>query len=472
MTASEIEQRAQLLISARRWQDVIDLVAPQFAASPTVRLCGLLAQAFLFTEQPDRAHQAALQALDADPQNDWVYRILGDCLSALGRAEEALEAFRIATTLAPESALTWCELASEYTRWNRVPESLEAIRRALALDPDIERCQLVATYVYANAGDWDASEAAAQALLRLDSSNHVALERLGVVARGRDNRTDLAAGLFRQALMLRPDSPMYLDHYIAALLDLGKPEEALAIAQEITQTTGGNAAAWCHVARAQARARRFDEALEAADRAVVCDPSSSTAHRLRSAALWDLGRMAEAMAAIREATRHATKTTGNQLPWVIRARFAASAGLPAEADESIAQARAVHPTSALVERYAASVALAREDVELATAAAGRAHEFAPGSADAWLASGFAAVAANDWPTARDAFSRASALDGDCCTAMGKLLCDLHLDGNAEPVQARRQHVLQRPNDCRCHLRAAVAALQLGEPHAPEGKLTR
>ena len=104
------------------------------------------------------------------------------------------------------------------------------------------------------------------------------------------------------------------------LVELGRYEEASAVLTQLLAREPEVAPAWCLFAQAQIAAGDSNSGLDAAERAASLEPENEWAHRLRSAALQNLGRPG-AIAAAREAVAAAPHVwlTHNRLATVLAA---------------------------------------------------------------------------------------------------------------------------------------------------------
>ena len=81
-------------------------------------------------------HQKILERVLKEHPNDWpAYNQLGAGLHEQGKFQQAIEAFREATLVAPKSPMAWSNLGSEYMQIGQFAEGTESLRRGLALDP-------------------------------------------------------------------------------------------------------------------------------------------------------------------------------------------------------------------------------------------------------------------------------------------------------------------------------------------------
>ncbi|MGL6222017.1 MAG: methyltransferase domain-containing protein [Steroidobacteraceae bacterium] len=92
----------------------------------------------LVFQRGDRAHGVALlqRSVRSDPGNPHAWLNLGNMLIGMGRDEDGSTAYEHATRLAPEMWQGWFNRATCLQRLRRVPETLECLKRAIALKPD------------------------------------------------------------------------------------------------------------------------------------------------------------------------------------------------------------------------------------------------------------------------------------------------------------------------------------------------
>jgi eukaryotic-like serine/threonine-protein kinase len=82
-------------------------------------------------------HQKILDRVLKEHPNDWpAYNQLGAGLHEQGKFQQAIEAFRKATLVAPKSPMAWSNLGVEYLQIGQFAEATESLRRGLAIDPN------------------------------------------------------------------------------------------------------------------------------------------------------------------------------------------------------------------------------------------------------------------------------------------------------------------------------------------------
>ncbi|MGW8224410.1 MAG: tetratricopeptide repeat protein [Anaerolineales bacterium] len=90
----------------------------------------------LHAGHPDEAYEVCQKAVDRDPADGQAHAILGEALSALGKDEQAMEHFSLATQLSPHKAGPWLSLASAYQRTGQINKTIETLRTASHAVPD------------------------------------------------------------------------------------------------------------------------------------------------------------------------------------------------------------------------------------------------------------------------------------------------------------------------------------------------
>ena len=169
----------------------------------------------------------------------------------------------------------------------------------------------------------------------------------------------------------------------AAMIDLGRHDQAALLLGRIVAGAPEHARAWCLLARALLGSGRHGDATLAARRASALNPADDWPHRLASTALIGQGQLADALA---EAT----------------------------------QARTLAPHAWRPQVCLAQAAMAARKLELAGDAAGAALAIAPDEPDVHFTAGRVALASGDAVAARSHQARALAMDPAHSGAMNEL----------------------------------------------------
>jgi len=84
----------------------------------------------------EECYQSYLRALDLNPKTLGIQMNIGSALIRLGRFDEGLQHHQRQTEITPTMGLAWETLAKDYLNHNRLPEALDASRKASELAPE------------------------------------------------------------------------------------------------------------------------------------------------------------------------------------------------------------------------------------------------------------------------------------------------------------------------------------------------
>lgn len=197
---------------------------------------------------------------------------LGDDLTRLGRATEALAILNEAASRVPRSAEVQNNLGQTLMALGRVPEGLTAFEKAVKLDPRLAVAHGNLALAYVN------SSRLPEALPHFERA--VALEPNSAL-----HRADLATGLallgrspeanvqFEKAISLAPDNPDFRVQYGHALVESGQLDRAITQFNDALSLDSSHALAHLQLAQALQRLGRTAEAREHYQTALQLDPS-------------------------------------------------------------------------------------------------------------------------------------------------------------------------------------------------------
>ncbi len=249
----------------------------------------------------DEALAAFLRAAQLKPGYADAQANSGAMLTTLGRHADALTMLLPVQQMKPNDPDLWANIAAASWGLKRSQDALTSYRNALALQPthlralnnlaallvDLDQAQEgldqadAALRVHPNAADLHVTRA--KALLKL-------------------NRADEAQTAADAALALDADHPSARLMQADLLLERGETAEALPLYDAIARLPAApaNLLIGAFVGRGACLhgLKRFEEALQAFNRAMALGPLSAEAHHLHSNTLFDLGRTADALAAL------------------------------------------------------------------------------------------------------------------------------------------------------------------------------
>jgi tetratricopeptide (TPR) repeat protein len=134
-----------------------------------------------------------------------LFRLLGNCLSAQGKPDEAVAECRAAIRLKPDWAAAHCSLGYALRSQGQLDAAAAEFREALRLNSNIVLAHEGLGRTLWDLGKLDEAAAELRATIRLWPNHYVDHYNLGHVLRAQ-GKHDEAAAEFRAALRLKPDS--------------------------------------------------------------------------------------------------------------------------------------------------------------------------------------------------------------------------------------------------------------------------
>ena len=250
-----------------------------------------LAEAYRKTGQAAAAIPYYAESLRRTPADLDARRNYAQALIDGGRSAEAVLLLEPA---APEDAGAWNTLGAAYLGAGRPGPSVEALRRALRIDPDLPEPYVNLGNALSRMGDLRGAAEALASAIRLQPGSAGAHNNLASILQAR-GEMDQAAGYFERAIQLDPD--LSVAHYnygrlLAERKDYGHAVTQLSAALQLDPRFAEAAAALGMVLR---RMGRVQPAIDACRRALKIKPDLATARYNLALALLDTGDKAGAI---------------------------------------------------------------------------------------------------------------------------------------------------------------------------------
>jgi tetratricopeptide (TPR) repeat protein len=249
-----------------------------------------------------QAERLCRQVLQAEPGNAEAWQLLGTVLYDSGKLPEAIDAFRRALSLCPTDASSHYRLALALASLGQRAPAIAHFRQALHLQPDHGEALAHLGVALAEEGQRQEAIACFQQALRLHPTAAPTLHNLGV-AQAQEGRLAEAVESLERAVQCRPD---YADaHYsLGTVLDqMGRQEEAIARFRRCLQLQPNHAGACNNLGLGLTEAKQPHEAVTLLQHAIRLRPDMKEAHNNLGLTYTDLGRFAEAENCFREALR-------------------------------------------------------------------------------------------------------------------------------------------------------------------------
>ena len=217
-----------------------------------------------------------------------------------GRYEQAVEEFKKAIELDPDSADAHHLLGLAYLKTDTRVRALEELREAIRLRPEWVEAHYDLARAYYDFGDYKNAASSFEEAIRLRPDFFAALIDLGATYQHSGLHTK-SAEVLRRAVLLRPD---HLDAKVAlgnALLLSAQPQEAIEVLEQVVRLSPENALAYSLLGEAYRSLGKFQEALTALNQALRISPEDSVALNYLGMLFESLDRQQDAMAAYKQA---------------------------------------------------------------------------------------------------------------------------------------------------------------------------
>jgi tetratricopeptide (TPR) repeat protein len=303
LSDAQASQVAALLLRVNREDAAISLLQ-KFATDPPspskawarfdLATAHLLARDYDKAESEARAYISSLQEPASNPsQAASGWSLVGVANARLGRAEQAVDAFREAANLAPSQEESWLNLTRELMEVSRYTEAISAVQQGLASNPKSYALHLRLGAVYLASGKYAEAETVFRDLVTAGDplpTGYVGLAQVLL----RTGRADEAAS--ELAAAQQKLGPTFLVSYFRglALERAAKPSEALSSFQDAVRLNPDSAEAYLGVGQAELALGRARDAIAELEHALRLDPKNVQARRLLSTAYRKAGDLRNA----------------------------------------------------------------------------------------------------------------------------------------------------------------------------------
>ncbi|MDH7569305.1 MAG: tetratricopeptide repeat protein [Armatimonadota bacterium] len=233
--------------------------------------------------------------LQHNPRSWFAYHNLGTALQEEGKMQEAMECYRRALEVRPDSPETHANMGTLEERWGNLAAARQHFEAAVRLMPDWPLARTNLAGVLIRLGEPEAAATHCRvALERLpdDPDAHMKLA-LALSALGRHGEAVKHA---RQAVRLRPWAAVESYNLGNVLLDAGRPVEAVAAFREAVRLNPGWVEARMNLAAALEKQGAPEDAIRAYEDVLRLQEDFPPAHLALARLLEREGRAAEAVA--------------------------------------------------------------------------------------------------------------------------------------------------------------------------------
>ncbi|HVM47769.1 MAG TPA: tetratricopeptide repeat protein [Candidatus Acidoferrum sp.] len=211
-------------------------------------------------------------AIAVTEDNDLMHNNLGALMVGQGRLDEAIEEFRVADKLHPDSARVHDNIGAALAKQGKLKEAMEHLREAIRLDPEWAGAHNNLGAVLGQLGRFDEAMDHLQTAVKLaprDAGAHCNLADAFAVV----GRLDEAIAQYQAALTLTPDDAQTRRNLGVALAREGRFQEAIVQLQQAVESDPKLASAQSHLANVLLRCGRPAEAAVHYQAAIDVQPS-------------------------------------------------------------------------------------------------------------------------------------------------------------------------------------------------------
>jgi protein O-GlcNAc transferase len=239
------------------------------------------------------------QALAASPAFPDAANNLGVVLARLGRPDEAVAAYRRALSLKPGFGGAHHNLAKVLAQLQRHDEAIRHYRDAIAIDPANAALHFDLATSHAALEQWEAALLCYERAVASDPGHAVAHHDRGVALQ-KVARLDAAIASYRRALAITPDHPVFLNDLGHALLYAHRLDEAADVLCRLLRLRPRDAQATLLLAEGLSRSGRLDAAADIVRDAIAAAPAHAELRFMAGLIEVRRGRLDAGIAAFRD----------------------------------------------------------------------------------------------------------------------------------------------------------------------------
>jgi len=226
---------------------------------------------------------------------------LGTVLTAQGKLNEAITAYREAINVQPDLTLPYLGLGNALTRQKKLGEAAAVLKKALDLDPHFAAAWTTLGLVLKEQGKPDEALAATNRSLAIDPKDAAPWSNLGHLRKGKQ---DLAGAIeaYKKALEIDAQLPEAWDGLGTALLFQKDYAGAVAAHQKAVQIDATKAVFHLNLGTALSASKDDEGAMRAYRNAIDSDPNDPKPHLFLGGILQRQGRFGEARESYRNSS--------------------------------------------------------------------------------------------------------------------------------------------------------------------------
>jgi len=240
-----------------------------------------------------QAEQGAKALLHHYPNAPVLHHILGPCLAAQSKYEEAVISFKRAVAAMPNMAELHYNLGAVLTNLQRHEEAIASYKKAVALAPGFADAHFNLGIAFQAEGRSQEAAEAYQRAIALQPGFFEAYGNLGTVLQQQGKLAE-AINCYRKVIEINPDAIGYFN-LATALRDQGKLDDSIAHYRQAISMSPNYAQAYNNMGEVFRDQGNMQEAVSCYKQALAITPSHAQANYNLAQFLYDAGRLDEAI---------------------------------------------------------------------------------------------------------------------------------------------------------------------------------
>jgi tetratricopeptide (TPR) repeat protein len=229
------------------------------------------------------------------PNHPELLQLLGALAGQTNRVPEAIELISRAIAVNPSNPIYHCNISEMYRRLGQNDRAIAYAHRAIQLEPNLAKAYCNLGAAQRDAGNGDDAVAAFRRAIELHPNFLEAINNLGHVYRTRQQYPEAIAA-YRRSCALDPKSPDAFINLGIALREDGQYEEAFTALHHAIALKPDTPVAYNNLGVAHSESVQLDKAIENFTKAIQLQPTYALAHKNLGVALAELCRYREAVA--------------------------------------------------------------------------------------------------------------------------------------------------------------------------------
>jgi tetratricopeptide (TPR) repeat protein len=225
----------------------------------------------------EKAIEAYKKAIEINPDSDMAYSNMGSAYAGLKKFEEAIEACKKAIEIDPDSDGAHHNIGLAYYNLGKFERAIEAYKKAIEIKPDSYMAYCNMGLAYDKLGELKEAIKAHKKAIEFNSNIDKAYCGMGHAYASLDKLKE-AIEAYKKAIEIKPDSDMAYCNMGSAYGKSGKFKEAIEAFKKAIEFNSNIDKAYCGIGLSYDKLGEFKEAIEAFKKAIEFNSNNDNAY--------------------------------------------------------------------------------------------------------------------------------------------------------------------------------------------------